>query len=307
MHQGLPVDRNIPIPSISVLRCFEAAAKHQSFTAAAEELGLTQSGVSRQVKELEDQIGAALFRREGRGIRLTHAGQSLADGLFSDLARLRRTVSQAVAAGETQELLTIAALPTFATRWLVPRLGDFKAKRENLDVMVYSRSEPFDLVEQSFDVAIHFGTNDWPGAKLTPLCPEDLVVVASPTLIESCQVASTEDIFNMPLLHMTSRAHLWRVFQKTVPNVATSVQKGSYFDQFSLVIAAAMSGMGAAILPTYLIESELGSGALIQLANVADGSGQNYYVALPTGELNPAANEFLSWIRKQVSRRVRST
>jgi LysR family transcriptional regulator, glycine cleavage system transcriptional activator len=298
------VERDIPIPSISILRCFEAAAKHQSFTAAAEELGLTQSGVSRQVKELEDQIGAALFRREGRGIRLTHAGRSLADGLFSDLARLRRTISQAFAAGETQELLSIAAHPTFATRWLVPRLSSFKAKRKNLDLMLYSRSEPFDLVEQDIDVAIHFGTNNWPGAKLTPLCPEDLVVVASPSLIEACQVTNNEGIFNMPLLHMTSRPHLWRVFQKTLSDVTTHVQKGSYFDQFSLVIAAAMSGMGAAILPTYLIEAELASGTLIHLASVEDGSGHNYYVATPPGEMSPPATEFLFWIRKQVSRRV---
>jgi LysR family transcriptional regulator, glycine cleavage system transcriptional activator len=298
------VERDIPIPSISILRCFEAAAKHQSFTAAAEELGLTQSGVSRQVKELEDQIGAALFRREGRGIRLTHAGRSLTEGLFSDLTRLRRTISQAVAAGETQELLSIAALPTFASRWLVPRLGSFKAKRKNLDLMLYSRSEPFDLVEQDIDVAIHFGTNNWPGVKLTPLCPEDLVVVASPSLIESCQVSNTKDIFNMPLLHMTSRPHLWRVVQQTVPDVTTRVQKGSYFDQFSLVIAAAESSIGAAILPTYLIEAELGSGALVQLANVEDGTGHNYYIATQPGELSAPASEFLTWVRTQVSRRV---
>ena len=298
------MERDIPIPSISVLRCFEAAARYQSFTAAAEELGLTQSGVSRQVKELEDQIGASLFRREGRGIRLTHAGKSLADSLFSDLTRLRRTISQAVAAGETQELLSLAALPTFATRWLVPRLKDFKTRRPNLDLMVYSRAEPFDLVEQGIDVAIHFGTNDWPGAKLTPLCPEDLVVVAAPALIEECPVSCNEDILDLPLLHMTSRPHLWKVFQKSVPETAAHVQKGSYFDQFSMIIAAAVGGMGTAILPTYLIEAELASGSLLQLETVDDGSDHNYYIATPPGELSPTAAEFVSWIRKQVSRRV---
>ena len=304
MRLDIMMERDIPIPSISVLRCFEAAAKHQSFTAAAEELGLTQSGVSRQVKELEDQIGATLFRREGRGIRLTQAGRSLADGVFSDLSRLRRTISQAVAAGETQEILTIAALPTFATRWLVPRLKDFKNRRANLDLMVYSRSEPFDLVEQGIDVAIHFGANDWPGAKLSPLCPEDLIVVASPALLEAYPVTKKTDIRKMPLLHMTSRAHLWRAFQKTVREATTNVQTGSYFDQFSLVISAAVNGMGAAILPTYLIEPELAGGDLVDLASVRDGSGHNYYLATPPGELSSPAAEFLTWIRGQVSRRV---
>lgn len=298
------MERDIPIPSISVLRCFEAAAKHQSFTAAAEELGLTQSGVSRQVKELEDQIGAALFRREGRGIRLTQAGKALAKGVFSNLGRLRRTISQAVAAGETQELLTIAALPTFAARWLVPRLNDFKSGRPNLDLMIYSRTEPFDLVEQGIDVAIHFGANDWPGAKLTPLCPEDLIAVASPDLLDAHPVECKEDILRMPMLHMASRPHLWKAFQKSVPEAAGQVQVGSYFDQFSLVIAAACSGMGAAILPTYLIETELASGNLVSLSSVEDGSGHNYYLATTPGDLTPPVAEFLTWIRGQVTRKV---
>ena len=298
------MERDFPIPSISVLRCFEAAAKHQSFTAAAEELGLTQSGVSRQVKELEDRIGAPLFRREGRGIRLTQAGKSLAEGIFADLSRLRSTISQAVAAGGTQELLTIAALPTFATRWLVPRLRHFKELRPNLDLMVHSRSEPFDLVEEGIDVAIHFGANDWPGAKLSPLCPEDLIVVAAPALLEISPVREKRDILNMPLLHMTSRPQLWKVFQQSIPGSSGHVQVGSYFDRFSLVIAAATSGMGAAILPTYLIEPELASGALVRLASVRDGSEHNYYLATPPGRISPPAAQFLTWIKGQVSRRV---
>lgn len=299
------MERDFPIPTISVLRCFEAAAKHQSFTAAAEELGMTQSGVSRQVKELEDQIGAPLFRREGRGIRLTQAGKSLAEGVFSDLSRLRRTISQAVAAGGTQELLTIAALPSFATRWLVPRLKHFKQLRPNLDLMVHSRSEPFDLVEEGIDVAIHFGANDWPGAKLSPLCPEDLIVAAAPSLLERSPVEQKSDILKLPLLHMTARSHLWQVFQKSVPGTAAHVQVGSYFDRFSLVIAAAASGMGAAILPTYLIETELASGALVNLASVTDNAEHNYYLATPPGRISPPAAEFLTWIRGQVSRRVK--
>ena len=259
------MDRVLPLPSLSVLRCFEAAAKHQSFTAAAEELGLTQSGVSRQVKELEDQIGAALFRREGRGIRLTQAGKSLSQGLAADLTRLRATISQAVAAGESQEILSIAVLPAFAERWLVPRLNSFKARYPNLDLMLYSRSEPFDLIEHGIDVAIHFGTNDWPGAKLTPLCPEDLIVAAAPSLIDQHRIRNARDVPSMPLLHLMSRPHLWQQFQKSLDPAPLQIRTGSYFDQFPLMISAAVSGMGAAILPTYLVEAELASGALVQL------------------------------------------
>ena len=104
---------------------------------------------------------------------------------------------------------------------------------------------------------------------------------------------------------IAARSHLWKVFQKSVPGTFAHVQVGSYFDRFSLVIAAASSGMGAAILPTYLIETELASGALLNLASVNDNSEHNYYLATPPGRISPAAAEFLTWIRGQVSRRVK--
>jgi LysR family glycine cleavage system transcriptional activator len=120
------------LPSLSVLRCFEAAARHESLTAAAEELGLTQGAVSRQVKELETRIGTPLFRREGRGVRLTEAGRALAGPLGNDLERLRRTVHRGIAAGGRTRLLTLAAPPTFAARWLVPRLQDFRSRHRSI-------------------------------------------------------------------------------------------------------------------------------------------------------------------------------
>lgn len=290
------------LPSLAVLRCFEAAAKHQSFTAAAEELGLTQGAISRHVKELEEQVGAALFRREGRGVRLTDAGQNLARDLFDDLERLRRTMSHAVAAGSSTQLLSIAVLPTFGSRWLMPRLPDFKKGREDLELVVYSRTEPFDLAESGIDLAIHFGGDDWPGAQLTPLCPEGLVAVASPEMIEMFDVRGPEDIFRMPLLHISSRPLLWEKFRQTMPGLETPARKGSYFDQFSLVIAAAVAGLGAAILPTYLIEDEIKSGALLQIAAVPDFFGRSYFIATAAGANKPLAQQFSNWIRKQVRR-----
>ena len=292
-----------PLPSLSVLRCFEAAAKYESFTSAAKELGLTQGAVSRQVKELEDQIGAALFLREGRGIRLTRAGQVLAQNLHEDMNRLRRTMAHAYATGETQQLLSIAVLPTFAARWLLPRMKEFKDRWKNLDMIIHSRSDPFDLIEQGVDLAIHFGRQEWPGAQLTPLCPEDLVIVAAPDLLAQYPVKAPRDILHMPLLHMSSRPMLWTTFQQSISGIKIPVRKGSYFDQFTLIISAAVHGLGAAILPTYLIEPELAGGTLISLQTVENKTGQNYYVATPLGISNPIAAEFLSWIRKKVSRK----
>jgi DNA-binding transcriptional LysR family regulator len=291
------------IPSFAVLRCFEAAARHQSFTAAAQDLGLTQGAVSRHVRELEEHVGVALFRRQGRGVRLTEAGQALSRHLLGDLERLRRTIARAAAAGETRRVLGIATLPTFGARWLVPRLPGFRAGREDVELVLYSRGEPFDLAEGGVDVAIHFGGADWPGAHLTPLCPEGLVAVASPRLLPARGAARPEDLFALPLLHIASRPYLWEQFRQSLGSASAATRRGSYFDQFSLIIAAAVAGLGAAILPRYLIETELTAGLLQEVAQLPPVSGQAYFIATPIGVRNPLAAQFVSWIRKQVGRR----
>jgi LysR family glycine cleavage system transcriptional activator len=297
---GLSMAQSERLPTLAVLRCFEASAKQESFTAAAEELGLTQSAVSRQVKELEDQIGAPLFRREGRGVRLTGAGRALADVICDDLERLRRTMRHAVAAGTGPQVLAIAAPPTFAARWLVPRLPEFRDMHNGLEMVVYSRSEPFDLHKEQIDVAVHFGGWDWPGAQLSPLCPETLVAVASPDLVARYDVSESVDLLNMPLLHLSSRGHLWEEFALSLNENGSTFRRGSTFDQFSLVISAALAGMGAAILPTYLIERELNDGQLIRLADVTSDTAKSYFVATPMGQNLPLSASFTSWLRKQV-------
>ncbi|MCB1480002.1 MAG: LysR family transcriptional regulator [Rhodobiaceae bacterium] len=294
--------RPTSLPSLAVLRCFEAAAKHQSFTSAAEELGLTQGAVSRHVKELEEQIGAALFRREGRGVRLTDAGRDLSSNINLDLDRLRQTIANAVAAGNAKELLTIAVLPTFGTRWLIPRLKHFKEGRPDLELVVHSRSEPFNLMESGIDLAIHFGTDDWPGTQLTPLCGEELVAVAAPDLVDAFDLLVPANIFRVQLLHLTSRPMLWEAFRQTAGGIDRAMRRGSYFDQFSLIIAAAVAGLGAAILPTYLIEKELEDGSLVRLSAVPDTQERRYYIATPAGATNKLTKQFIAWLRTQVSK-----
>jgi len=289
------------LPSLALLRCFEAAAKRESFTAAAEELGLTQSAVSRQVKDLEDHIGTPLFRREGRGVRLTDAGDALFGSLRGDLERLRRTVHQAIAAGAGAQVLTIAAPPTFAARWLAPRLALFRDMHEGLELVVRSRAEPFDLQDERVDVAVHFGGWDWPGAQLTPLCPEDLIAVAAPDLLARYPVSNPLDILEMPQLHLSARPDQWGAFARSQTDRVIP-RNGSHFDQFSLVIGAAIAGMGAAILPTYLIEDELADGRLSRLADVTTQTSKSYFVATPMGQNTPLVAAFMAWLRKQVVR-----
>ena len=133
------------IPSMSAIRSFEAAARHQSFTLAATELNLTQSAVSRQVKEMEQIVGAQLFRRTGREVILTRAGTRLASDLSSELDNISSVMMRAVSAGNMNSTLRVATLPTFATLWLIPRLPGFFRKHPDIEISFSTRLEPFDL------------------------------------------------------------------------------------------------------------------------------------------------------------------
>lgn len=286
------------LPSTSVLRSFEAAAKHQSYTAAAEELHVTQGAISRQIKELEILLGITLFRREGRGIALTDAGRSFADRLAPDLARLRQSITLARAAGQSGKTLSIAVLPTFATRWLVPRLPDFQKQYPDVQLSFHSRTEPFDLAAEGIDVAIQFGREEWGGISLAELCPEDLAVVASPDLVTRMQVHSAKDIARLPRLHLLSRKMAWPQYFADLNLHRDDIMQGPLFDQFSTMIAAVIEGMGAAIIPSHLIETELKSGSLLVLGH-PKAQGQSYFVATRAGEVNLMAEAFKTWIRRE--------
>ena len=290
------------VPSLSLLSSFEAAARHESYTLAAEELGVTQGAISRQVRELENFIGIPLFRRIGRGVQLTEAGRAFAGEVADDLDRLQTSVNRAIAGGEAVSLLTIAVLPTFASRWLVPRLPDFKRVRPGVELELLSRTEPFDLLNSHVDLAIHFGRADWPGARLVPLCPEDLIVVASPQMVETFDLTSEARVFEAPLLHLTSRPGMWARYRAQLGVPGPDAFPGPRFDQFSMLIAGVTAGLGVAILPTYLVESELASGELRAIGRVASSPDEGYFVATPMGQTSELAKAFSDWLKREVRR-----
>ncbi len=295
------------IPSTAVLRSFEAAAKAQSYTSAAEILGISQAVVSRQVKEFEALIGTPLFRKDGRGVVLTPAGQSLSASLQDNLAALRRTIANARAAGETGQSLRIAILPTFGSRWLMPRLAGFRARQPGVTLSFESHTRPFDLAKAGVDVAIHFGSSDWVGGRAMRLCPEDLIVVAAPALMAHSDPKGGADYNTLPRLHLTSRAELWPAFLKSQNVTVESATVGDRFDQFSAMIAAAVHGLGAAIVPAYLVEAELAQRTLHKIGQAPCGSGQ-YYVVRPLGLRNATATAFCDWVRAEAasSQRLRA-
>ncbi|MBE7636175.1 LysR family transcriptional regulator [Sneathiella sp. P13V-1] len=289
------------LPSLSLLRCFDAAARYESYADAAEELGLSVGGVSRQVKALEVHLGVNLFRREGRGVRLTTAGEALAPRVHEDLERLSLTVEAAKALGSLPKMLSITAPSTFSERWLVPRLKQYRDAHKDVALVVKTRAEPFDLVTEKVDVAIHFGAMDWPGAQLTPLCPENLTLVAAPSFLDGQGGTVPEIVSHRHRLHLTTRPHMWEGFVASLSKQTKGIQEGTYFDEFNLLIAAATAGMGLAIIPSYMIEKEIATGALRVLASVPDDSNRSYYIATQPATGSKLVSDFIIWLKGQVS------
>lgn len=292
------------IPDIVNLQAFESAARHQNFSRAAEELNLTQSAISRQIAELEQQTGLRLFERIRQRVVLSEAGQRLLPEVKDLLLHSERVMIGAVNAGRMKSSLRIATLPTFGVKWLVPRLGSFLASEPDVAITVESRSRPFSFDDDGFDLAIHFGQPVWAGATCTFLCHETVLPVASPAIFRGMQIQAPADLGSLPLLHLTTRPKLWAEWFQAQASPVNDAYGGPRFDQFSMILAAAIGGLGVALLPTYLIEDELTSEALVPLFDLTMPTEKAYYVVRPeTKQTYLVADAFQAWLLSQVNER----
>lgn len=289
-------------PDFINLQAFECAARHQNFSRAAEELHLTQSAVSRQIADLEQQTGLKLFERVRQRVILSEAGERLLPDVKQLLAQAERLMIGAVATGQMATSLRIATLPTFGGKWLVPRLGRFLSSHPNVAISIESRSTQFSFAEENFDLAIHFGQPTWADASSTFLCRETVLPVGSPALSGDIAKRVVGSFDEIPLLHLTTRPKLWSDWAQLHAISLPQAYQGLRFDQFSMLIAAAEAGLGFALLPTYLIESELRSGALQPLGDLPLQTENAYFIVRPENKRTQvAAREFEAWLLEEVS------
>lgn len=275
------------IPSLQALASFDAAARHQSYTRAAQELSLTQSAVSRQIGALEEFLGVALFRRARHGVVLTEAGSQYARQITPRLQALERDTLEAMAGhgtGAAGGPITLAAVPTLAARWLIPRLPDFAAQHPDVVVHIETRTRPFMFADSQVDAALYAGTPaqmaQWAGTTVVQLMPETVVPVCAPALLAGQAQLDAAGIATLPLLQQSTRPEAWRQwFAATgLEDVSASpaALAGPRYEQFSMTAAAAACGMGVALVPSLLIEAELARGELV-IANPLPVPGERYY------------------------------
>lgn len=287
------------IPSTAALVAFESAARHQSFTKAAEELALTQSAVCRQIAALEAFLGVELFRRTRRGVRLTEEGLSYGRRIAAQLDAVERD-TLAVMGQQGSTSLELAVVPTFATQWLLPRLKDFQRLHPEVTVNLTNRTRPFLFADTEFDAALYFGDADWPGTAADFLMRENPVPVCSPELIAPHTSLDAGQIAALPLLQQTTRPYAWRQWFGSLGLQVEGDLRGPRYELFSMLAQAAMHGMGVALIPPLLIQRELAEGRLIVPLQHAYLSDKAYYLIVPERKAESAAlRAFRDWLLEQ--------
>lgn len=290
------------IPATHTLLCFEAAARHQSYTRAAQELALTQSAVSRQVAALEDYLGQALFQRTRHGVVLTPRGQEYAAQVSERLLALERDTLNAMSTQGTQGAVNLAAIPTFATRWLIPRLPQLHTEHPDIVVHIETRTRPFLFTDTVFDAALFAGTTEqvanWAGTQSVLLLHEEVLPVCAPGLLGSCASVMPEDVARLPLLQQSTRPFGWRQWFDAMGVAAEHALSGPRYELFSMTTAAAIHGLGVALVPRLLIEDELARGDLVVACDRPLRGKRAYYLVTPQRTDEPVAlKHFRTWLQ----------
>jgi LysR family transcriptional regulator, glycine cleavage system transcriptional activator len=291
------------LPPLNALRTFEAAARHLSFTKAAEELFVTQAAISHQIRALEEHLGAPLFRRMNRSIMLTDAGQALLPAVREAFDRLRAGVHR------VQDLccggaFTISTTPSFAASWLAGRLARFQALHPEIELQLSATPRLVDFVREGIDCGIRYGLGDWPGLVSQRLFQTVLLPVCSPALLDGANpLRRPEDLARHTLLHALDDSDDWRLWLRAAGVEGIDPTRGLKFDSVPLVVQAAISGAGVGIGRRQLVEAELAAGRLVAPFDLELPDECAYYFVAPEGTADqPKMAAFRAWLLAEIGR-----
>jgi LysR family transcriptional regulator, glycine cleavage system transcriptional activator len=288
------------LPSTMMLQAFEASAKRLSFTLAAQDLCLTQSAISKQVIALEELLRTELFKRIKKRLELTAAGKNFQSRITPALNGIEAAVIELMSSKSDRSTLDLGVVPSFATKWLIPRLGQFAKSQPGITINLATRLVPFDFSETMLDAAIHYGAPKWTGAICDYLMSEEIVVVCNEELAASTLLAPS-DLAKVCLLHLTTRPHAWKEWAATAALEGLDAARGPQFDHFSMVTQAAVAGLGVAILPKFLILDELASGRLVIPFGPTATSENGYYLVYPERKAGLCSlQKFRAWLLDSV-------
>jgi LysR family transcriptional regulator, glycine cleavage system transcriptional activator len=290
------------LPSLNALRTFEAVARHNSFTRAAEELNVTQSAASRLVHSLEEYLEVSLFTRRSRRIQLTDQGLYYSRLVSRSLDLLEAGTVELMSSRAGKGTLSVGMLPTFGTRWLLPRLPSFQKLYPDVSVNVVSSDGELDFTHERIDIAIRFGHGQWSDALIDPLMSEEVQVVCSPVLLENGPpLTSPSQLGNYRLIDHSTRPDSWEYWFRSIGSELPPINWGPRLEHFFMIIEAAKAGLGMALLPTFLIKQEMLNGELISpFPERVAGPGAYYLITPETKAGLPRVMAFREWVLDQL-------
>ncbi|CAO3435781.1 transcriptional regulator GcvA [Azospirillum doebereinerae] len=290
--------------SLKAVQAFEAAARLSSFALAAEEMLVTPSAISHQIKILEEDIGVRLFHRVHRAVILTDAGRRYAEEITAAFARIdlaTRNVGQT----EKSDILTVHSTPSFATQWLMPRLARFSALNPDIDVRLNASTTPADLTTEAVDLDIRYGTRLQPtGTLVLPLPPETIVPLCAPELAEGAHpIRNPGDLRHHHLIHSEACLVGWRDWMRQHRKVKLDITRGLRFDRSFMAISAAVDGLGVCLDSLLLVQRELEAGRLVAPFGTEGLKVQGYTVNLLKSRAElPKLRSFQNWLFAELER-----
>jgi LysR family glycine cleavage system transcriptional activator len=289
------------LPSLNALKAFEASARQESFTKAADELCVTQGAVSQQVKGLEAELGVRLFRRERQRLVITDAGRSYLEVVRDAFDRIGMGTERLLQR-QNSGVLTVTTSPNFAAKWLVHRLGRFSEAHPGIELRISASMQHVDFAREDIDLAIRHGDGQWPGLHVTRLCVEELFPVCSPKLVRGRgALRSPRELKHHTLLHANDTGD-WVKWLKQVDVDDVDFKRGTVFNQASMAIDAAVDGLGIALARTALAAWDLLSRRLVRPFPQALVAPYALWIVCPASAADlPKIATFRSWLLKEAA------
>ena len=289
----------VRLPSMQALRAFEATARMHSLTKAAEALHVTHGAISHQIKILEEDIGVRLIERAGRGIRLTDEGARFAGRVRGALAELAEAVRE-VAERTNPRQLRVSVVPSFAARWLIPRIGRFFAAHPDIDLDVRANNAYVDFNRDDADVAIRYGFGNWPGVIAEHVLDEVHFPVCSPRFAQGRLPKSPLELAQHTLLR--SEGESWKPWFEAVGLDWPEPTRGPMFSDTAHTMQAAVDGQGIALARSTLLGSDVHNGLLVRLFDISVPGNRKYYLAYPPRLANsPKLALFRQWVLAEIA------
>jgi LysR family glycine cleavage system transcriptional activator len=273
------------LPPLNGLRAFEAAARHLSFTRAAAELNVTQAAISHQIRMLEERLAVKLFVRRNRTVLLSEAGQAYLPALRDAFDMIDQATDRLLRRDEGGRLV-ISSTASFATKWLVPRLGAFQTLHPEIEVQLSTSFELVDFQRDAVDAAIRFGLGKWPGLFVERLFSQDLFPVCAPSMVKGkTGLKQPADLAHATLLHTTTARDDWRLWLTAAGVKGVDPARGPVFDQLFTALQAAIDGVGVALGHTQMVERDIAAGRLVQPFDLTLPIEAAYYFVCPPAAL----------------------